>query len=78
VRQLADGLQALALLPWGVECGQVLARVLPLLAHGNLAAQVGLLDHFLPSLQLADLDTAPQEHAQRQRAQLGSFLALLQ
>lgn len=41
VRQLADGLRALSLAAGAGDCAAALARVLPLLAHGNYQAQVG-------------------------------------
>lgn len=55
VKQLAD---ALALLErYGLpECGAVLARLLTALAQHSSSAQVGLLDHFMPALNLAQLD----------------------
>jgi hypothetical protein len=49
VRHLADGLHSLSLMPAAAECAPILARVLPLLAHGNYQAQVCiLLSHLLP------------------------------
>ncbi len=57
VKQLADGL-ALLERHGLAECGAVLAKVLFGLAQRNEAAQVGLLDHFMPALDLDALDAA--------------------
>lgn len=58
MKQLADGLRALSVVPGAGACAAALARVLPLLAHGNYQAQVGLLDHFQEAMDMWGLDEA--------------------
>lgn len=57
VAQLADGLSVLELAGLG-NCAAVLARLLTALAQHSSAAQLGLLQHFAPALDLKALDAA--------------------
>jgi hypothetical protein len=57
VAQLADGLSVLEMAGLG-SCAAVLARLLTALAQHSSTAQLGLLQHFAPALDLRALDAA--------------------
>ncbi|KAF6258322.1 E3 ubiquitin-protein ligase UBR4-domain-containing protein [Scenedesmus sp. NREL 46B-D3] len=57
VAQLADGLSVLEVAGLG-DCAAVLARLLTSLAQHSSTAQLGLLQHFAPALDLNALDAA--------------------
>jgi hypothetical protein len=57
VAQLADGLSVLEMAGLG-SCAAVLARLLTALAQHSSTAQLGLLQHFAPALDLWALDAA--------------------
>lgn len=83
VKHLADAVTSLGRHGY-TDCAAVLARVLLCLAHGDAQAQVGLLDHYMPVLNLKDLDylgaavpssgPALEEH----KSQLSSFIRLVE
>ena len=77
VKQLADGIAWLN--KQGMEeCATVLARILFCIAHKDIQAQAGLLDHFMPALELTLLDSQPEQAAMDQQSQLTSLIHLIE
>ena len=62
VAQLADGLSVLESVGLG-SCAAVLAKLLTALAHHSSTAQLGLIKHFAPALDLQALDAAAADTA---------------
>jgi len=84
VAQLADGLSVLESVGLG-SCAAVLAQLLTALAHHSSTAQLGLITHFAPALNLQALDDAAAaaagtrdvgEQAEGQQAAAGAPVAV--